>query len=251
MRGGRLLLVSLAVSLSAPALARSPVLKLPSATSAEPLRAGTSIIDGVGLAYMPVAPATPAPLLLLFHGAGMPASDMLEGVREQADQCGCALLAIQSEGPTWDLTLSLAGAMRKTRKDVSEIQFGSDANRVERGLAEVLSRAEIDHSHVIPVGFSDGAGYALSLALANPRLFRSAVAIAPGFVVPPARHDLRQRLFIAHGRADEVLPFEDARQAVVAPLERAGYDIRFRPFDGGHYIDRQALSDGIRQALGD
>jgi predicted esterase len=251
MRAGRLFLVALAILLSAPAMARSPILKLPTTTSASPLRTGTTIIDGVGLAYMPVAPATPAPLLLLFHGAGMPASDMIEGVRQEADQCGCALLAIQSEAPTWDLTLSLAEALRKARKDASGVEFGSDADRVERGLAEVMSRAEIDRFRIVPLGFSDGASYALSLALANPRLFRSAVAIAPGFVVPPSRQDLRQSLFIAHGRADKVLPFDDARQAVVVPLEQAGYDIRFRPFEGGHHIDRQSLRDGIRHALGD
>ena len=114
-----------------------------------------------------------------------------------------------------------------------------------------MSRAEIDRFRIVPLGFSDGASYALSLALANPRLFRSVVAIAPGYVVPPARRDLTQSLFIAHGRQDKVLPFDDARQAVVVPLEQAGYDIRFRPFEGGHHIDRQSLRDGIRHALGD
>lgn len=249
MRGGRPLLLALAMSLSAPALARSPVLNLPAAASAEPLRAGTTIIDGVGLAYVPVAQAAPAPLLVLFHGAGMSASDFLEGLRQEADQCGCAMLAIQSEGTTWDLTLSLAEAQRKARKAVSDVQFGSDADRVERGLAEMLGRAEIDRTRVVPVGFSDGASYALSLALANPRLFRSAVAIAPGFVVSSGRRDLTQNIFIAHGKVDKVLPFDDARQAVVGPLKQAGYRIIFRPFDGGHFIDHKSLHDGIRHAL--
>ena len=134
MRGGRQFFVALAILLSAPAMGRSPILKLPTTTSVAPLKAGITIIDGVGLAYMPIAPAAPAPLLLLFHGAGMPASDMIEGVRQEADRCGCALLAIQSEAPTWDLTLSLAEALRKTRKDASDVEFGSDASRVERDL---------------------------------------------------------------------------------------------------------------------
>jgi predicted esterase len=113
----------------------------------------------------------------------------------------------------------------------------------------MLSRAEIDRSRIVPVGFSDGASYALSLALANPRLFRSAVAIAPGFVIPSSRRDLTQNIFIAHGRADKVLPFDDARRAVAAPLQQAGYHVSFHAFDGGHHIDRAALNAGIRHAL--
>ena len=249
MRGGQLFLLALAMSLSAPASARSPALKLPAATSAEPLKAGTTIIDRIGVAYMPVVPASPAPLLVLFHGAGMSASDFIEGMRQEADQCRCAMLAIQSEGLTWDLTRSLAEALRKGRKSALDVEFGSDADRVERGISEMLARAEIDRSRIVPVGFSDGASYALSLALANPRLFRSAVAIAPGFVIPSTRQDLTQNIFIAHGKADKVLPFDDARRAVVAPLQQAGYRIRFRAFEGGHHVDRQSLNEGIRHAL--
>ena len=249
MRGSQLFLVALAMLLSVTALARPPTLKLPAATSDEPLKAGTTIIDGVGAAYVPAAPAAPAPLLILFHGAGMKASDFLEGMRQEADQCGCAMLAIQSEGPTWDLTRSLAEALRKARKDASDVQFGSDADRVERGIAEMLGRSAIDRTRIVPVGFSDGASYALSLALANPRLFRSTVAIAPGFVIPPSRQDLTQNIFIAHGRTDKILPFDDARLAVAAPLQQAGYRISFHAFDGGHHIDRQVLHAGIRHAL--
>ena len=249
MRVGRLYLMALALSLSAPAIARSPVLKLPAATSAEPFKPGTTIVDGIGAIYLPSAPAAPAPLLVLFHGAGMSGSDFIEGMRQEADRCGCAMLAIQSQETTWDLTASLAEALRKGRKAASDVQFGSDADRVERGLAEMLGRAEIDRSRIVPVGFSDGASYALSLALANPRLFRSAVAIAPGFVVPPARQVLTQNIFIAHGKADRVLPFDDARQAVVTPLQQAGYRVTFHAFEGGHAIDRQSLRTGIRHAL--
>ena len=51
---------------------------------------------------------------------------------------------------------------------------------------------------MVSLGFSDGASYALSLALANPHLMRGAVAIAPGFHVEPGTIDPSQRLFIAH-----------------------------------------------------
>jgi predicted esterase len=233
-----------------PSMARSPVLKLPAATGSETLKAGTTNIDGVGIAYIPAAPAAPAPLLLLFHGAGMKASEYMDGMKQEADRCGCAMLAIQSQGPTWDLITALGQAQRKRRNQAGAIEFGSDAGRVERGIAQMLARTSIDRTRIIPVGFSDGASYALSLSVANPRLFRSTVAIAPGFVMPPPRMDITQRLFIAHGKTDRVLPFDAARAAVVAPLEQAGYDLRFKPFEGGHFIDRQSLRDGIDFAIG-
>jgi predicted esterase len=245
------LLVALATLLAAPAVSRSPSLKLSEVATAAALKPGITILDGVGLAYLPDHVSGPAPLLLLFHGAGMKASSFLTGMRAEADRCGCAMLAVQSSNVTWDLILSLGEAQKKARgRDLPDIEFGPDVDRVEQGLSQMLARAPIGRRKIIPVGFSDGASYALSLALANPMQFRSAVAIAPGFVMPAARLDRTQRLFIAHGKRDPVLPFDAARSAVVDPLQQSGFDVRFKPFEGGHYIDRPSLREGIDYALG-
>lgn len=251
MRRGLLIAPLLATLVTPPAGARSPLIKLAEVEAAGPLSAGTTAIDEIGVAYLPPDLSGPVPLLLLFHGAGMTASGFLDGMKQEADQCRCMLLAIQSEGRTWDLIVALADAQRKAgRRELGSIEFGEDLARVERGLAQMIARSPVDRSRVVPVGFSDGASYALSVALANPRLFRSAVAIAPGFVNPPPSLDASQRLFIAHGKDDPVLPFNAARAAVVSPLQAAGYHVRFKPFAGGHYVDRQSLQEGISFALG-
>jgi len=103
---------------------------------------------------------------------------------------------------------------------------------------------------VILFGFSDGASYALSLGLANPQIFRGIVAIAPGFHLEPAAINPKQRLFIAHSPQDPILSFERTRDGIVGSLRRAGFDVRFRPFDGGHRIDRPILAEGVAFVLG-
>ena len=100
------------------------------------------------------------------------------------------------------------------------------------------------------VGFSDGASYALSLGLANPAVVRGVIAFAPGFHLEPAAIDPRQRLFIAHSPTDRILSFERTRDDTVASLRKAGFDLSFRPFDGGHRVDRAILSEGVNFVLG-
>jgi phospholipase/carboxylesterase len=100
------------------------------------------------------------------------------------------------------------------------------------------------------VGFSDGASYALSLGLANPAIFRGIIAFAPGFHVEPAVINPRQRLFVAHSPTDQVLAFERTRDDTVASLKKAGFDLSFRQFDGGHRVDKALLSDGVDYVLG-
>ena len=76
------------------------------------------------------------------------------------------------------------------------------------------------------------------------------VAIAPGFHLEPAAINPKQRLFIAHSPQDRILSFARTRDDTVASLKRAGFDLRFRPFDGGHRIDRSVLADAVDFVLG-
>jgi phospholipase/carboxylesterase len=172
----------------------------------------------------------------------------LEGLRGEAGRCGCLLLSVQSGGATWDTVglVARAGAGRVTPDRL----YGADVGRVERALATALKAADADKRSVILAGFSDGASYALSLGMANPQIFRGVVAIAPGFHLEPAAIDPRQRLFVAHSPQDRILPFERTRDATVAPLKRAGFDIRFRAFAGGHRVDRKVLAEGVDFVLG-
>ncbi len=234
----------------ATAQARSPELQLAPWATAPSANAGTQKLGDNAFLYRPAKPsAAKRPLLVLLHGAGQSARAMLDGARPEAERCGCLLLAVQSKGATWD-TIGFVRHAAKAERTTIDRLFGEDTNGVEQALSVALRAADVDRRSVILFGFSDGASYALSLGLANPQIFRGVVAIAPGFHLEPAAINPRQRLFIAHSPQDGILSFAHTRDDTVASLRRAGFDLRFRPFDGGHRIDRSVLADGVDFVLG-
>jgi predicted esterase len=244
------LVIGALLCISPPAAARSPNLALANDAAAPAAASGVQKIGDHAFFYRPAAASTSKrPLIVLLHGAGMSARDFLNGLRGEADRCGCLLLSVQSTGATWD-TVGLLRDAAKGGWAAPDQLFGADAGRVELALSVGLRAADADRRSVLLAGFSDGASYALSLGLANPSIFRGVIAIAPGFHLEPAAINPRQRLFIAHSPADRILPFERTRDGMVAPLKRAGFDLRFRPFAGGHRVDRTVLAEAVDFVLG-
>ena len=201
---------------------------------------GVSRIGKNAQAYRPKNAASAAlPLIVLLHGAGGDASRFLGEFKDIADRRGAILLALNSAGMTWDLQLRRGGGA----------SFGRDAANLDAALAELFARAPVDRERVVLLGFSDGASYALSLGLANPQLFRAIVALSVGGVFMPPNVDETQRLFIAHGRRDPVLPFANVERRIVPGLERAGLEPRVHWFKGGHVMDSDAIDEGLEFAL--
>ena len=198
--------------------------------------AGISRFSHSAIAYRPPkASPGPLPLLVLLHGANGDSRQFLELFRKVADERGLQLLALQSKGYTWDAI---------TRR---ELVADGDMARVDAVLGEFFGAVPVDPGRVMISGFSDGASYALALGLANPELFTSVIALSPGIFILPEQFDASQRVFIAHGKTDQVLPFQ--KTATVANELGPSVQLRFRRFDGGHEIDRDALSAGLDFAL--
>jgi predicted esterase len=84
-------------------------------------------------------------------------------------------------------------------------------------------------------GYSDGASYALSLGIANGDLFTHVLAFSPGFMAPPAQVG-SPRIFVSHGTHDRWLPIQRCSRRIVPQLERAGYEVRYQEFSGGHVV---------------
>jgi phospholipase/carboxylesterase len=184
---------------------------------------GVSTARG-GYLYVPAAYRTggPAPLVLLLHGAGEDARDGLALLRQQADTAGLILLALTSRGPTWDLI-------------VGRGRYGPDVASIDLALESVFSRYAIDPARIAVGGYSDGASYALSLGITNGHLFTHVLAFSPGFMVPAGRKDA-PRIFVSHGTSDGWLPIDRCSRRIVPQLERAGYEVRYREFEGGHVV---------------
>jgi predicted esterase len=173
---------------------------------------------------------SPAPLLLMLHGAGGTARHGIDLARAHADRLGFILLAPTSAGSTWDI--------------ISGRRFGPDVVAVDRLLERLFADYAVNPARVAVVGFSDGASYALSLGLMNGRLFRRIIAFSPGFAAP-VRQEGRPPIFISHGVADQVLPIDVCSRRLVPRLRAGGYDVDYVEFPGGHTIPERIAASAL------
>lgn len=176
----------------------------------------------------------PAPLVLMLHGAGGNAKGGLLPFQQLADASEILLLAVDSRHRTWDIIVS---------------ECGADITFIDRALAQTFSRYAIDPSHIAIEGFSDGASYALSVGITNGNLFTHAIAFSPGFMEPVAQEGT-PKLFISHGKSDTVLPIDRCSRRIVSRVQRAGYDVQYREFDGGHTIPPEIARQALDWFLG-
>lgn len=92
--------------------------------------------------------------------------------------------------------------------------------------------------------FPDGASYALSLGITNEDVFTHILAFSPGFLAPVAQRGT-PAVFISHGTRDAVLPIDACSRKIVPRLQRAGYDVRYREFPGGHVIPPEIAREAV------
>jgi phospholipase/carboxylesterase len=189
-----------------------------------------------GLLYVPVGHdlARPLPLVVLLHGAGGVGGHVVPMLQGIADQRGVLILAPDSRGrDTWDV---IRGG------------YGPDIQFIDRALGYVFERFSIDPRRVAVGGFSDGASYALSIGLMNGDLFQNILAFSPGFAAPAQTRD-KPRIFISHGDKDEVLPVERCGRRLARELSRAGYDVDYREFTGGHVVPPEMVVAATNRLL--
>lgn len=165
-------------------------------------------------------PEQPAPLALMLHGAGGDAAGSLGLLQSFADDRGLILVGPASRGPTWDV---IRGG------------YGADISVIDRALDQVFRAYAVDPQRLAIGGFSDGASYALSVGITNGDLFSHVIAFSPGFMAP-ADQQGQPKLFISHGTRDTVLPIDRCSRRIVPQVQRDGYDVRYREFDGPHTV---------------
>lgn len=178
---------------------------------------------GTALLYVPdgCSPEVPNSLVVMLHGAGGAAAHSIDMVRPYADRFGFMLLAAASWGPSWDI--------------ISQRRYGVDVAAIDALLGVVFARYRVDPSRLAIAGFSDGASYALSLGIMNGDLFSRILAFSPGFMAP-LRERGAPKIFISHGTEDRVLPIARFSRRIVAQLRKAGREVQYTEFDGGHVV---------------
>ena len=187
--------------------------------------------DRDGLLQVPaVDPATPIPLMILFHGAASSGQIQLRRFAAIPADAGVAVVAVDSRGNTWD-------AIRGT--------FGPDVEFIDRVLDHVFEIVNVDPARLTMAGFSDGATYALSLGLVNADLFPRLAGFSAGFLIDGPAHGT-PRVFMSHGTDDDILPIDQCGRRVAAELRQLGCDVTFREFKGKHEVP----PDVVREACG-
>lgn len=170
------------------------------------------------------------PLLVMLHGAGSSGKAMVELMAEHAEEAGMLLIAPDSHGRTWD---------------VIDGGFGPDLAAI--GAAVEVACGREDVSHVVLGGFSDGASYALSVGLMDGDRFPRVVAFSPGFMAPDEMRG-RPVFFVSHGLHDRVLPIGACSRRIVPRLKRAGYEVQYVEFDGGHAVPAEVARAALAWA---
>jgi hypothetical protein len=143
----------------------------------------------------------------------------------------------------------LAPDSRSSTWDAVTGSFGSDVEFLDRTLQHTFARCRINPVQVALAGFSDGASYALSLGISNGDLFTHLVAYSPGFVESAERFG-RPSIYVSHGAGDSVLPVTQSRDNIVPGLRRAGYEVTYLEFDGGHGVPAEISEGALDWFLG-
>jgi predicted esterase len=190
-----------------------------------------------GFLYVPplYSPEKATPLVVLLHGAGRHSSDWSSPrFAGLFDDPPIVVIAPDSRGSTWDV---LRGG------------FGPDVGFIDESLDLVFGMCNVDPGHVALGGFSDGASYALSLGLANGDLFNALIAFSPGFNEPPTRRG-KPRIFVAHGRQDQILAIDGASRPIVRALRNDGYEVEYEEFEGRHTVTADEVTRAMRWFVG-
>lgn len=180
-------------------------------------------------------PGTPAPLLVLLHGAGGSNQDWASPlVQQMAEENETIVVAIDSRYPTWDV-------MQTGRFDV-DVAFLNDA------LEFVFARVNVNPERITIGGFSDGATEALGIGVANAGLFRRVIAFSPGAMFTPFSRGF-PAVFVAHGTDDEVNPYGTTANTLVPRMIGLGMAVNFVGFSGGHTVPPEILQQAFAWML--
>lgn len=203
-------------------------------------------------------PRAPVPLVIGLHGGGSSAANFA-ALWDGVSGAGFVYLALRapyaisdSEEPAFDWAM-----WPKADPDLMRRAAALLPTYVSAAIAEV--RDQVNVGRVYLVGFSQGAIYSYLVGVGIPEQLEGLVIFGgPGlespihspFTVEPAlptwiaAHDIAGaaalRIFIAHGRSDPAAEFALAEESRDVLL-RNGYDVTFRPFDGGHELPPDAL----------
>ena len=182
-------------------------------------------------------PGSSARTVLLLHGTGGNERDLIP-LGHELDP-NASLLSPRGK--------VLENGMPRFFRRLAEGVFDlDDLKKRTHELADfVVSAAahyKIDITHMIAVGYSNGANIAASMLLLRPETLAAAIlfrAMVP--LIPESQPDLSSvRVFIGAGSSDPIVPASETKQ-LAELLRAAGADITIRFFQAGHGLTHEDL----------
>ena len=177
----------------------------------------------------------PHPVLLLLHGWTGDESVMWVFTRRLSERY--LMIAPRGIFPTPSGGFGWQPKISQKWPGVTDFRVSSDA------LLDLLNQKNFptaDFSNLSGIGFSQGAAVMFTLALLHPQRINVMAALA-GFL-PEGANELikgkplaKRRIFMAHGKLDDRVPVEKAREAVDI-LSCAGAQVSYCEEEVGHKL---------------
>ena len=185
------------------------------------------------------------PMVVLLHGFSSQMAD-LAGLCPAIDPEGYVYIC-----PNAPLPLQIGSGMQGyawTARDATGVSdFDTPQKMLTVLLEEAMERYHVEHGQVILGGFSQGGMMTYQYGLTQPDIFRGLVVLSGNLTDPNGQRarlpsSRTQRIFIAHGVGDTMIPIDDARDSV-GFLREEGYKPDYREYSMGHQINQEVLED--------
>lgn len=195
-------------------------------------------------------PAAVEALILLFHGVGGDAADLVPlGVALAEQQPTAAVISIAApddsdigRGRQWFSVRGVTEANRPARVQAALPAFQACVSHWQQKSGTHASQTTL-------IGFSQGAIMALEATLQDPPLARSVVALSGRYASLPRQAPRLQQLHFVHGSVDPVIPSAHSRAAVAA-LASLGVAAGLDLIEGlDHRVDGRAIAAVLRGRL--
>jgi predicted peptidase len=115
-------------------------------------------------------------------------------------------------------------------------------------LRDVQKRFNIDSERILIIGYSLGGMGTYHFAGRYPDHFTAAIVMASSTPEDVLEIKWRIPLMVIHGRNDEVVSFQDAKNAVLR-LEEKGVDVTFRVLEGVTHYETQFFVGALRNSI--
>ena len=208
---------------------------------------------GSTLEYLTLFPDTyeaghPYPLIICLHGRGADMRD-LAGLAPAIDQSGYLYVC-----PNAPVTISIGPgytgqAWYEPGGNPSPAAMEQALTALDGVVRDAFAEYQVAAGQALLLGFSQGGAMTYRYGMLRPEMFAGLVILSgalrnPEALLPHLPSTRDQRIFIAHGTHDAVVPIDLSRDAVDF-LAAQGYQPLYHEYPMGHEISLEVVNDLI------